>query len=54
MTKKLSSCRQDMRKRLGVNSTNEAKGRKKWLTGMKATRRLSTMKLKKKSIRLII
>ena len=37
-----------------MNSTNEAKGRKKWLTGTKVTKRLSTMKLKKKSIRLII
>ena len=36
-----------MRRRLGTNSTNEAKGRKKCSTSTKVTRRLSTMKLKK-------
>lgn len=38
-----------MRRRLGMNSTNEAKGRKIWSTSTKVTRRLSTMKLKKTS-----
>ena len=42
----MSSWGQNVRRNLGINSTNEAKGRQKWSIGVNVTSGLNKMRLK--------